>query len=122
MTEHELRELDAWIAEHVMRLVLCQRAPAILTPNEFVLSIPSKIVRARIGNGSTINFSPTTDPAASMQVLQKCAERGAWPDFTLLRHTPPQGKWVFEYDGEEIVCDTLPLAIALFAKKLFSNT
>ena len=77
MTTQELRELDAWIAENVMNLTLwketAERYTAILNPNEYVLSIPGKIVRARIGFRPTDNFEPTTDPAAAMEVLRKCS-------------------------------------------------
>lgn len=127
MTTEQMRELDAWIAPNVMRLSLCERHPAILNPNEFVLSIPSKIVRARIGNNPPSNFEPTTDPAAAMEVLKKCAEFGSL-QFSVV---------VWKYDGNWkidiqavavkdewkkcIEAETLELAICLFAQKLFEK-
>lgn len=116
-SEKELRELDAWIAEHVMGLVLCKRRPAILNPNEFVLSIPSKIVRARIGTGPTINFQPTIDPAAAMLVLKHCIKSEKGNLGLSMRGSGEGFGIVAKHDVYEL---TLELAICLFAQKLFT--
>lgn len=134
MSDKELRELDAWISEHVMGLSLCTRHIAILEENEFVLSIPSKIVRARIGNNPTVNFEPTIYSAATMEVLKKCAEHmknGIWgiaspmDDSVASTIKKPSQGWVVGFIGKpsnfDVEAETLELAICLFAKKLYSK-
>jgi hypothetical protein len=129
MTTTEQRELDAWIAEHVMGLTLWRETPervtAILNPNEFVLSIPRKIVRARIGDAATINFQPTTDPAASREIEKKCLEELSNQGLVMSIRKIHNG---FEVAGQGMDCDvycesgpTLEIALANFARRLFEK-
>lgn len=120
VTEKELRELDAWIAEHVMGLKLCHRIPAILQPDEYVLSIPSKIVRAKFSSNETKNFEPTTNPADAMAVLMKCAEKTE--SSNCIHVGLLEKEWIVGHTFSNIGVEaqTLELAICLFAKKLFS--
>jgi len=112
-TPEELRELDAWIAEHVMGLV---RHPCWYTHEHW-----EGVWRVPDGTKGFNKFRPTTDPAAAMAVLEKCAEvespvsvatcfeAGTWSVFV-------GGHW-----DEKRSAETLPLAICLFAKALFSK-
>jgi len=125
----ELRELDAWIAENVMGLKpwkeTQERITCILEPNEFVLSIPSNIVRARICSNPTKNFQPTIDAADSLEVLKKCVEmRGEVKIFKA-----GDGEWVcrkpigsgYNSTLHIATATTLELAICRFASKLFEK-
>ena len=112
MINTELRELDAWIAEHVMgwkpTVSLCQpRGDEV--PRYW-----------SIGGGRSVHmksFNPTTDPAAAMTVLKKI----------LTDH--PRGSAMVGYAGgfnEQWSCGranakTLELAICECAKQLFTK-
>lgn len=75
----------------------------------------------------------TTDPAAAMQVLEKLAQKRNeaydpyCPDATLVIHAPHKdwkNKWIVASDPTHRIiaeADTLPLALCLFAKALFSK-
>ncbi len=124
MNETELRELDAWIAEHVMGLKLWVETPlqfnCILSPNQFVLTIPNRIVRARIGDNPTKNFEPTKDDCAAALVFKKCVAKCP---IGVEVSTNGTNWFVDRPDGdafEACFAETLPLAICMFAKKLFS--
>lgn len=111
MNEKELRELDAWIAEHVFRLKL--------NVNGMIETWPRPGVRHDVCVSSY-----TTDPAAAFAVLEKCIKSN-------------RGRIVFEDWGTEFVvgfwnsdrelfydeatAPTLPLAICLFSEQLFSK-
>lgn len=58
--------------------------------------------------------------AASLQLLEKCAEKVAILDFITLAKGP-DGKWLVASCLAQAEADTLPLAIALFAKQLFKE-
>lgn len=122
----ELRELDAWIAENVMGLKpwkeTQERITCILEPNEFVLSIPSNIVRARIGSNPTKNFQPTIDADDSLEVLKKCAKKLTFG----VEISIQDGEWcvwqMTDYAKEIFAkAPTLELAICRFARKLFEK-
>lgn len=101
MDTKEMRELDAWIAEHVMGWKISFRAGEV------------EIWRTPSG---TAVFHPTTDPAAAMEVLKKCGERAC----TTVYRT--KGAWVVTSSilvGAEADAPTPELAICLFAKALF---
>ena len=116
MSDKELRELNAWIAERMME-VKCA--------HEWQRISKRKCKCLKCGyiqwNGSANSCADyTIDPAAAMQVLEKCAEKctvqitkecGPYPIINSL----VSGSGL----GEE--APTLPLAICLFAKQLFSN-
>jgi len=73
-------------------------------------------------------FKPTTEPAAAMQVLEKCIDELGWHRIVWFGQTVDGNYFVNHADAEpmaECFCgveaETLPLAIALFANKLFSK-
>jgi len=91
MTTQELRELDAWIAEHV-----------------FGVSVPHPF------------FKPTEDPRGAMDVLKKCAEKHQH-DIAIGTAGPTDWRvWAGELNGATYA-SSLELAICLFAKQLFSK-
>lgn len=100
-------ELDAWIAEHVHGFKKVRR----------------DIDREITGYGFDANNkftrlpSPTTSPADAMRVLEKCANECGTVKLVKI------GNW-WVNDGEEFEgkSGSLPLAICLFAKKLFTAT
>ena len=107
MSTQELRELDAWI-----EINLFGRVDVKVEGSTFgEISWDSDKMPVR-------QFS--TDPAAAMQVLEKCCEKLDAPD----KYNPgvsPIVKsvgrfWVGNQNGQ-----TLPLAICLFAKQLFTK-
>jgi len=110
MTTQELRELDAWIAEHVMGWV------------------PGSMSGLwKIGPSSFRNFHPTLLAADAMDVLKKCAEKYG-KVLTICSPCATEGWTIGTIDWEtETVVDiseaqSLELAICLAAKQLFSQT
>lgn len=100
MTEQEMRELDAWIQTHVFNKPFEKPRPAY-----------------------------STDPAAAMAVLRKCAQRA----INVRISTPVEGDpgtWSASWavgtgsavDGLAAKAETLPLAICRFAKELFKKS
>lgn len=110
MTEKEMRELDAWIAENV-----------------FGETVESGAVYSKDFTKDEMGFcltgiaypvpNYTTDPAAAMTVLEKCAEK----DPTISIQKCQNGWRAFSINAHALDCDTLPLAIAKLARKLFEN-
>jgi hypothetical protein len=140
MTEQELRELDAWIAEHVMgyKWFLFHHDESLTRQPYFLLSQPSTW-QVRHG-GTLVEQGPkpteekdlgsvykyTTDPAYAMEVLKKCAEK--WI-VTVELGKDGSGQsyaWVARLNlgtEDNFKCaPTLELAICLFAKQLFAKT
>lgn len=115
-TEKELRELDAWIAEHVMGYKVRIRKPDSTYP---ALRYWNK------GDGFEIlqaQFSPTTNPADAFEVLKKCYERA---ESFESGKDDSQG-WYFFVDAPIKAInasshESLELAVCLFARKLFSK-
>lgn len=99
MKEQEMRELNAWIAFNVTKTTTCLVKPT--TSNDWLV--------ARY----------TTNPAAAMMVLEKCAEIA---EIRLKKRNG--GDWIVaKYEDISqlwATAPTLPLAICLFAKQLFS--
>ena len=105
MSVTEQRELDAWIAERVMGWIPtfkdCGKSPS---------------------GCETLFPHYTTDPAAAMEVLKKCAEKCslAGMEFVIVRGfdwrvcAEPQR-------GISTFAETLELAICKFAKKLWEG-
>jgi hypothetical protein len=98
MTQKELRELDAWVAENVIGWHLTD---IDMTSEDYPRY--------------------TTDHAAAMEVLKKCAfgnritcwySDGTWNVDNL------RGYASYEHEAQ---AETLELAICIFAKKLFSK-
>ena len=73
MSEKKLRELDAWIAEHVFG---CKpQAVRIMEGRKLVrVEYHCKCTPSHVVGWSKI-YSYTTNPAASMELLKKCAMR-----------------------------------------------
>lgn len=132
MTDQEKRELDAWISEHVMgwhRMTFDNGFPGAarnqLVPEKFRADQYRKH-GWRDGIELLDTFPKfTTDPAAAMAVLKKCAERcdaeiclraGKWivTGYCLSDVKPGQLDW-------DVAAPTLELAICLYAKKLFGE-
>lgn len=113
MTDIEMREFDAWIAEHVMGW------------EKFNPKHDWSFDCWEMNNGGGMQgtliyrFQPTTDPAAAMQVLEKCAEK-IQNDCGVVIYRITKG-WVVESDHCTGMDDALPLAIAKFAHLLFQN-
>lgn len=140
MSDTELRELDAWIAEHVMGWTVKSRtSPHSGSSREHFWFEPGNDIEPKY-RGLTYTMSPsgnvggercapeiahyTTDPAAAMWVLEKCCddapnaveiihEFNPWEVRTRKSNKPG--------DFLEVHAETLPLAICLFARKLFSK-
>jgi len=119
MNQQELRELDAWIAEHVFG---------------WWRPIPTKDIWKTPANDVVMGAPHyTTDPTPAMQVLEKCAEKCTekWdqyrPEAQLCIFSPRpewENEWVVQSDPESTIAaqaQTLPLAVAKFAKLLFSQ-
>jgi len=103
-------ELDKWIAENVMGLVWrgCGCNSWFDPKNKMEISY---------------NLSPTTDPAAAIKVLEKCAEM--FPVEIRIGNYDKGRYFVgtdYDFDMTHGKAETLELAICLFAKKLFGKS
>ena len=115
MTTQEMRELDAWISVNLFQsreIVWIECWAEQGSPNEPF---------ANPGCERVPHY--TTDQAAAMQVLEECLPAIPLTVEIGVVHfgTTPQ-YFINRIDGEacdRILADTLPLAIALFAKELF---
>lgn len=120
MTDKEKRELDAWIAEHVMGWKrVDQLADLEVDGSNFALNIGTRIP-IRWGSPQWLFFSPTTDPAAAMLVLVKCYEKLGK---SLCVGPSTLGAEVFiggQYEKTNRMAATIELAICLFAQQLFT--
>lgn len=142
MTESQLRELDAWIAEHVFGYKwghfgsvddktglpeLGWKEPIyLLEPERYGVEksaheLPPQHrckVDGWINKGLPSYPEYTTDPAAAMAVLEKCREKESVTIGTLNgKCCVTKSSWSRLF----VESDTLPLAICLFAKQLFSK-
>jgi hypothetical protein len=125
MSDTELRELDAWIAEHVMFYKRTEQPDSHTDAGDplfwdsgkaVVISRPYFSALHKKYAHSWSKFGPTTDRAAAMAVLEKCVEIG------LLSISMQGGSpRVWRTDGELKItnAETLPLAICKFAKEIF---
>jgi hypothetical protein len=115
MKPNESRELDAWIAEHVMGHEVGYGEILTVEPD-------------RNGEPNITDHQPipeyATDPAAAFAVLEKCAAR---LPVAVFKGAIGHG-WVADYESPEgydysiaATAPTLPLAICLFAKQLYSQ-
>jgi hypothetical protein len=156
MNEKEMRELDAWIAENVLGYRRTDNPDDYTTDNttlfwhrneanyrESVLigkaythSGLTKQYGKEMFSHSWTHYCPTTDSAAALEVLKKCAEK--MPN-AIVGIGSPMGKadvistlpktaqgWVvgaigFRTNAFDAEAPTLELAICLFAKKLFEK-
>lgn len=106
MTEQELRELDAWIAEHVMGW----RSGFDADGKEVWIRGPQDFIEKS-------EWVPADD-AAAMAVLEKCIER----EGSAVIYAGPDGGYIMCSDDiGDTHGHTLPTCICLFAKKLFGG-
>lgn len=124
-SEKELRELDAWIAEHVMGWRRINDIQRLSKSGEFFLhAAEGPFVHER--QNYIKKFSPTTDPAAAMMVLEKClsSDNLTMPiEIDRKRHKGGRFRIETGVISNSILAieDTLPLAICRFAKQLFEK-
>lgn len=130
MKDTDTRELDAWIAEHVMGFEErpCYHGSARIEGMTFYVANGRSVTgEASKGNHQFPKY--TTDPAAAMEVLKKCGEHLAATDsaIELGQNLNKDGLiyWWVNHDraSASFLCEaeTLELAICLFAKKLFTK-
>jgi len=125
LTDKELRELDAWIAEHVFGWHRQSFENGYLRQNLLVENKFRADKYRRHGWHNDVEVLDTfpkfsTDPAAAMQVLEKCIEKE--PNGIVCGNL--KGQWcatTHGWGGAFCEAETLPLAICLFAKQLFSK-
>lgn len=120
MSDIEMRELDAWIAENVMGKMIS--FGAVVYWHQLPSGEPKEI------QDGPIDYY-TSDPAAAMQVLEKCSEKmfSDCQDTNMCISKSVDG-WIVDQitTGEDYgslissVGETIPITIALFAKQLFS--
>lgn len=108
MTDKEMRELDAFIAEHVMG----KTAISCNDPRPTKGTEDDYFVREWVDISRSLPFY-TTDPSSAMEVLEKIL-----PTYngSVSIQATSNGK---QYAVDSTIADTLPLAICLFAKQLF---
>lgn len=111
MSDQDKRELDAWIAEHVMGW---KRGPQWGNGNGEWLNGEIPVC--------TWHTAPQfcTNPVAAMALLEKCAKKAV--SISIVPQS--NGGWIIYAHGIDtnmVEADDLPLAICLFAKKLYSH-
>jgi|ERR1035437_1173552 hypothetical protein len=119
MKDKELRELGAWIAEHVMGWKIHRRNTAHYVEANKINDIDYFVAAPH-------DWSPTTDPAAAMMVLENCVEKLSSFDVCIWKGATSPFWFCGERENTRDItrfskAETLPLAICLFAKKLFSK-
>ncbi len=131
MTTSEMRELDAWISENIFgaRISKSGRGSVIATFGADTPEERDQIIDAKHPWDSN-SWNPTTDPAAALEVLKKCADK-VWldnPTITKCQHFKIEiwnnGLWVVMQSEKAdmfVEDETLELSICLFAKKLFTK-
>jgi hypothetical protein len=139
MNEKEMRELDAWIAEHVMGWKWFAFPPVTDGTRKWTILLKTSSWQRRQGGkqvsaphkndeidiGSVPQY--TTDPAAAMEVLRKIGEEMGGRTYGLRIHGPSAEFkvhfWTVTDDEFDVEANapTLELAICLFAKQLFSK-
>ena len=115
MSEQEMREMDAFCAEKVMGWVVGTGM------------VGQQVCRDKEGKLTYVNFMPSEDRSTAMEVLEKCAKCR-----TVAVNLGEDGKFAIGFVQRDsfglgfcitdvLESDTLPLAICLFAKKLFET-
>lgn len=118
MTDKEKRELDAWIAEHVFGWDL----DSANFPSGYDVAFCGYPPDSKRWRGIALpHVVPhyTTDPAAIMEVLKKCADVTN-VELSFWNVTRRWSVGSQSLDGPE-KADTLELAICQFAKRLFEK-
>lgn len=134
MSDKELRELEIWLAEHLFGYKWYRFEAG--GKHWFTQTHPSAWVQRQGGieappEGTEMNSDApryTTDPAAAMEVLKKCAEEQTVTVEHSDKNQLGQPQWLVallgEHDGDYVeefckCAPTLELAICLFAKQVF---
>jgi len=123
MTTQELRELDAWIAEHVMGWKRVDSVLRIFSKDQFATNSafnePPRVMIYE-SYSSVQSWIPTERGSDAMDVLKKCAEKHQH-DIAIGTAGPTDWRvWAGELNGATYA-SSLELAICLFAKQLFSK-
>lgn len=121
MNHTELLELDAYIAQHVMGWTAALSFRGLGLGGGQFYKHPDKTIRVRDRSATVVVFAPSTDPAAAMAVLEKCITKT--PHTICFGHGDGFCIYLGGQFGRRPTGDapTLPLAICLFAKQLFSE-
>lgn len=131
MTDSEMRELDAWIAEHVFGYRwfafeggkgnrFCDlQIPSTFQERHGGIQCDAPLVGYERDIGGVPRYSKEARPA--LEVLEKCFDKVGLID----AHRVKCGEFNFcigatYVTDSEVEAKTLPLAICLFAKKLFA--
>ena len=115
MSEKELRDFDAWIGVNVFgKKAIHQHGPPPVEGIEDDYFVIEYIHCSH----SLPHY--TTDPAAAMVVLEKCAEKES-ERFDGVQIDRIKSGWIVSTCEVDAHAPTLPLAITLFAKKLFEK-
>lgn len=117
MTTTELRDLDAYIAEHVFGATRAIDKGFACGDGD-----DRHTVRFNRDEGWTACPFYTTDSAAAIKVLERCAER--FEHLEIMRTC--EGKYMVWVHGRGLykrdrIANTLPLAICLLAQQLFKE-
>lgn len=125
MNATDCRQLDAWIAEHVLGWKWFKYLPEDNHAYAGCRTLADRkhrfLVKAKgdepLAEDAFYNIpKSTTDPAAAMLVLEKCCQR--WP--AAIRVCYSEG-WSQPWSFGREKADTLPLAICQFARKAFAK-
>lgn len=122
MTDTEMRELDEWIAEHVLPEAKdCPMCEGKGFNDVEKYDMVEQVDCMFCGTSGEQPFGPTTDPAAAMMVLEKCVDYVGANQVSICKTVDDFVVWCpygFKLDN---YAPTLPLAICLFAKQLFGG-
>lgn len=132
MNEKELRDLDAWIAKNVFGWKPETRKMYAGENNVKGFGLNQHLGRGDCERKFINDYlfpldRYSTDPAAAMQVLEKCAEKLAPQRLHIYAPTGACKIWlVSDCEGHNSTpssgsAENLPEAICLFAQKLFSK-
>jgi hypothetical protein len=114
-----MRDLDAWVAERVIGNRVTGAPSALLV--ETLYETNDRMESLMMPSQRLKNY--TTDPAAAMQVLEKCHEQ-CCVETGLFENISGSKRGHFArsvYKDVESEAETLSLAICHFAKQLFSK-
>ena len=117
LTKQQMNELDAWIAEHVMKWKCVETVYDLRSVRgTFAVSRSGDCYVPVRGNNIEM-WHPTQNKAQAMEVLEKCITVE-----NVAMITRSEVFWVSCYTGSVSTAgETLPIAICLFAKKLFAR-
>lgn len=118
MKENELRELDRYLADHVMGWRRVDGTAKMSRLNDF--SVHDKIWLFCGPGQSLATFSPATNSADAFMVLEKCANK---TPVIQISYFGGLCGWVVSGRNSDapIKAETISHAICLFAKALFSK-